>query len=93
MKKIFFVTFIICAFTVLKAFTSNNAYSTKIEISLTSDFCNGWEDGYCEGWRDLKGQNTICPITPICPLQELGQNSYRGGYNRGFKEGSRTAQK
>ena len=67
--------------------------SPKNEITLASDFCDGWEDGYCEGWKDVKAQHAICPITPICPIPEVGQDTYRGGYNRGFKAGSRAAQR
>ena len=63
----------------------------KKNISVKTKYCEGWEDGYCEGWKDVKGQYAICPITPICPIPEIGQDNYRGGYNRGFKAGSRAA--
>jgi hypothetical protein len=92
MKKVFFVVTIISAFTVLSAFTLTNANSIKIQVTLVNDFCKGWEDGYCEGWKDEKGQYAICPITPICPIPEIGQDTYKGGYNRGFKAGSKAAQ-
>lgn len=93
-KKVFFIVTILSGFTVLTAFTTSNLKnSTKTEISIKSDFCDGWEDGYCEGWKDVKGQYAICPITPICPIPEIGQDTYKGGYNRGFKAGSRAAQK
>ena len=93
MKKVFFITLIISAFTVLTAFTASKESSRKIEISLASDYCDGWEDGYCEGWKDIKGSLALCPLTPLCPLPELGKNGYRDGYNRGFKAGSRAAEK
>lgn len=93
MKKVFLVATIISSFAVLTAFKTSKNNSLKTEISLANDFCNGWEDGYCEGWKDVKGQYSICPITPICPIPEIGQDTYRGGYNRGFKAGSRAAQK
>jgi len=100
MKKVIFIATIISAFAVITAFTTSNTASTtsntastKTNIALASDFCDGWEDGFCEGWRDVRGQLTLCPITPICPLPEIGQDSYRGGYNRGFKAGSRYAQR
>jgi hypothetical protein len=93
MKKAFFIATIISAFAVLTAFTTSNTNSTKTEITLANDFCEGWEDGYCEGWKDVKGQYAICPITPICPIPEIGQDTYKGGYNRGFKAGSKAAQK
>ncbi len=94
MKKVFFILAIASGFAGLTAFTTNNLGNpAKTEIVGTSDFCKGWEDGYCEGWKDVKGQYAICPITPICPIPEIGQDSYRGGYNRGFKAGSRAAHK
>ena len=93
MKKVFFIATIISAFAVLTAFTTSNTNPTKTEVTLASDFCEGWEDGYCEGWKDVKGQMALCPLTPLCPLPELGQDTYRGGYNRGFKAGSRAAQR
>jgi hypothetical protein len=94
MKKVFFIVTILSGFTALTAFTTINLNnSTKVEISSTSDFCDGWEDGYCEGWKDVKGRNAICPIAPICPIPKIGEDSFKGGYNRGFKAGSRAAQK
>ncbi|SRX54315.1 hypothetical protein AEQU1_01324 [Aequorivita sp. CIP111184] len=86
------ITTLIAGFAVLSAFNStNNTELTKIETLSVGDFCDGWEDGYCEGWKDVKGSLSLCPLTPLCPLPELGQDSYRGGYNRGFKAGMRAA--
>lgn len=93
MKKVFFIATFISAFAVLTAFTTSDNNSTKTEITLASDYCDGWKDGYCEGWKDVKGQYAICPITPICPIPEIGKDRYKDGYNRGFKAGSRAAQK
>ena len=55
-------------------------------------YCDGWEDGYCEGWRDEKGQFALCPVTPVCPVPLVGTDTYKGGYNRGFKAGLKAAQ-
>jgi hypothetical protein len=93
MKKVFFIATIISTFAVLTAFMTSNTNSSKTEITHESDYCDGWEDGYCEGWKDVKGQYAICPITPICPIPEIGKERYKDGYNRGFKAGSRAAQK
>lgn len=73
---------------------SNNHYETKVTkvLSLQTDYEEGWEDGHCEGWKDVKGQYAICPITPICPIPKIDCNEgYRCGYNRGFKAGMRAA--
>jgi len=66
---------------------------TSFTYVTPEDYREGWEDGYCEGWRDVKGINEICPLTPICPIPELNRDTYRDGYNRGFKRGYRDAQR
>lgn len=53
-----------------------------------ASFCDGYEDGYKEGYCDGKIA-CVKPITPICPVQNVGESTYRDGYNRGFKEGLR----
>jgi hypothetical protein len=93
MKKVLFIATIFSVFVVLTAFTTSKNYLPKTETAIASDYCDGWEDGYCEGWKDVKGPYAICPITPICPIPEFGKDRYRDGYNRGFKAGSRAAQK
>ena len=76
--------------TTVKAINGTN-FNT--EITIQSDYCEGWEDGYCEGWKDIKGEYAICPITPLCPLPKLNCNAgYKCGYNRGFKAGMAAAE-
>lgn len=77
----------------LNVVTSPSAVAnTEVNVpTITSDFNEGWKDGYCEGWRDVKGQYTICPIAPISPIPPIGHDSYKGGYNLGFKAGSKAA--
>lgn len=59
-----------------------------IDKSNQTDYNEGWEDGFCEGWKDEKGQFAICPITPIAPIPKLKcMEGYKCGYNRGFKYG------
>jgi hypothetical protein len=58
-----------------------------------SDYCGGWENGYCEGWKDVKGQLSVCPVTPICPIPKVDCDTYKCGYNRGFKAGASAAYK
>lgn len=53
-----------------------------------SEFCEGYADGYKEGW--CYGEySCLAPLTPLCPLPGLGEDHYRGGYNRGFIDGQR----
>ena len=67
------------------AFTS---FGYTIEKSNQTDYDEGWEDGFCEGWKDEKGQYAICPIAPIAPIPKLNcMEGYKCGYNRGFKYG------
>ena len=91
MKKLLFIATLISGLTIATVLQPNETITTVEAIA--DDFCDGWEDGYCEGWKDVKGVYAICPITPICPIAEVGKDRYRDGYNRGFKAGSRAAQK
>ncbi len=54
-------------------------------------YCDGWSDGYPEGWKDVKGKYAIAPVTPICPIPEVDKTTYTDGYNRGFKQGIKDA--
>lgn len=78
----------------LASFTINNNEPTIENVNSFSDYCDGWESGHCEGWRDVKGQYAICPITPICPIAKIEcGKGYKCGYNRGFKAGMKAARK
>jgi hypothetical protein len=60
----------------------------RVEMELSSKYEQGWADGFCEGWRDVKGQLALCPLVPLCPLPKMEcSEGYRCGYNRGFKYG------
>lgn len=91
MKKLVLVLLVLGCFTVLMSFTDIMGSKSKTEKTILSDYCDGWEDGYCEGWKDVKGSLTVCPVTPVCPVAEVGKDGYRGGYNRGFKAGMTAA--
>jgi len=81
MKKVIFIITLMFCLTSFKPFVAHH------EVAASS-FCEGFADGYCEGYKDVKGIYAICPITPICPIPEIGKGSYKGGYNTGFKQGS-----
>lgn len=51
-----------------------------------SGFCEGYKAGYKAGhcYREFA---CIAPIPPICPIPEIGENTYQDGYNRGFLAG------
>lgn len=54
-------------------------------------FDKGWKEGYCEGWKDKKGQMSVCPIAPIAPIPDIDCTTYKCGYNKGFKAGKNAA--
>jgi flagellar biosynthesis/type III secretory pathway protein FliH len=98
MKRVFFVATIISAFAVFSSFTA-----TKIEkvdlfenpFQKQTNYQKGWEEGYCEGWKDVKGKNAYCNHAPYPnnPQYPKSSDSFRDGYNDGFKRGTSDAQK
>ena len=74
--KYFLLAIIITLF--ISAWTSEGRYDS---------FCEGWKDGYKEGWCYELPHNCITPIVPLCPLPELYRDTYIDGYNRGFLKG------
>ena len=92
--KNFIRIFVLIGFSVIStAFTLNNL-DRPIENTISqSEYCEGWEEGYCEGYKDIKGEFSICPITPLCPMPELFKDSWKDGYYRSFLEGGKKAMK
>lgn len=56
-----------------------------------SDFCDGWSDGYCEGYKSVEGQYATCPTAPACPTATIGKSTFKGGYNLGYEKGKKDA--
>lgn len=49
-------------------------------------YCEGWENGYKEGYcYGIIG--CVSPVAPVCPVPNIGENSYKDGYNRGLLKG------
>jgi hypothetical protein len=86
MKKLVLVSFVFLVSICFFGFVPK-----KNKIVNQSEFCKGFEDGFCEGYKDIKGAYANCPVTPICPIPEVGKDNYKGGYNTGFKTGMRKA--
>lgn len=78
------VTFLLVVIFILS--TSMSFIANK-----SDDFCDGWEEGYDEGWRDVKGEYTVSPVAPVCPVPDINESTFRDGYNRGFKRGRKDA--
>lgn len=49
-------------------------------------FCDGWKDGYEEGYCDEKNP-CVSAVAPACPVPGAGEDTYKGGFKRGFKKG------
>jgi hypothetical protein len=65
--------------------------SAPVQTAAVSEFSDGWQAGWAEGWKYVKGQYSIPPIAPIAPIPQAGRNGYRDGYNRGFVAGQAKA--
>lgn len=95
MKKIVLVAVMVIGTTFLMSFTNSSNLNELKEVVIQSKFDEGFKDGHCEGWKDVKGEYSICPIAPIPPIPKIGQSSdsYKDGYNTGFKAGMKAANK
>ncbi len=76
------------------------SYNTAIqgvtkEFKIETEYQEGWADGHCEGWKDVKGKYSYCPYPPYAPFPTYPKSSrsYTDGYNDGFKRGTADAQK
>lgn len=58
---------------------------TLISYSQTQ-FCNGWKEGYKQGYC-YGNYGCVTPVTPPCPIPNIGNDNYQGGYNQGFVSG------
>jgi hypothetical protein len=55
-------------------------------FAFNDAFCEGWATGYKAGWC-YRQNFCLAPLVPLCPLPNLGEDNYMGGYNRGFLVG------
>lgn len=62
---------------------------TTVEPTNVGGFCEGWDDGYKDGWCYNEPPNMcLDPIVPLCPLRTLNDaDTYKRGYQRGFIQG------
>ena len=92
-KEVKKLILVMITFSLSNSFAAiNKIEKIKLKTEVITDYCDGWDEGYCEGWKDVKGQYAICPIIPICPIAKTEcSEGYKCGYNRGFKEGMKAA--
>lgn len=69
--------FVILIITLL-ALTSSN---------YNDSYCEGFNNGFKNGYCHNKSYNCLEPLTPLCPLPRIGEDTYTHGYNRGFLVG------
>ena len=97
MKKNVFKLVLISCVLVLGAFKSIPATIIVVNKNTicTTNYEEGYKDGFCEGWRDEKGKNSLCPYPPLAPYPAYPKStdSYKDGYNDGFKKGISDARK
>lgn len=59
-------------------------------FNVSSDYCDGFSDGYKEGYCY---EQVSCPSPPVPPCPYMRHNekdTYKDGYNRGFTQGVKT---
>ena len=66
MKKII----LIIAVVMLWSFTT---------LNTNDPYCVGWEKGYCEGWKYIEGEFSVCPVAPVCLYLELTNTNLKMG--------------
>ena len=55
-------------------------------LSSNTDFCTGFQDGYSAGYC-YEEDFCIPPTPPICPVPDVGKDTYEYGFEIGFVEG------
>ncbi|WBV51187.1 hypothetical protein [Chryseobacterium gambrini] len=70
-----------------KILTTITLFVLKLSFAQ-SNFSKGYNSGYSSGYCQDK-PNCISPISPIPPIPTIDESpdSYKDGYNRGFKDG------
>ena len=94
MKNLIKIFAVIGILKISASFTGLNFLDRPIQkTSSQSEYCEGWEEGYCEDYKDIKGEFSIYPITPLCPMPEIFKDSWKDGYHRPFLAGRKKAMK
>lgn len=94
-KTIFFLLLASCLMGGTAINFATGKTNTKHEKPFEKQpYYEGWDDGYCEGWKDVKGKMAYCPYPPYPPYPQYPKSveSYRDGYNDGFKRGMKDAE-
>ena len=96
MRNILFYTLTLVFLTSFELESSNMDFQgVTNDFKRGTEYQEGWSDGHCEGWKDVKGKYAYCPYPPYAPYPTYPKtsSSYTDGYNDGFKRGTVDAQK
>lgn len=88
MKKLNIILLVL--FLSFSSFSDIKYSPTGVEKMYT-EYCDGYANGYVAGFLYIKGDWHPAPLLPPCPMQRIGETTYKHGYNRGFMDGSRAA--
>lgn len=64
----------------------------SVQGQMSDDYVEGYEDSHCEGYRSIEGEFSVCPYAPFPSYPDANEDTYKGGYRKGFREGRRTAE-
>ncbi|MGA2445796.1 MAG: hypothetical protein ABSG50_10265 [Opitutaceae bacterium] len=67
--------------------------TTQICRADMQSYVAGWNDGWAEGWKYVKGKYSYPPYPPYPAYPQAGRDTYQDGYNDGFMAGQREAKK
>lgn len=87
-KLIWIAITVFIAILTTSVFLSNaNAqkYFNEVE-AVKTEYCKGYIKGYKKGYC-YRIINCIEPVDPICPIPEVGFETYNDGHNDGFSDG------
>jgi hypothetical protein len=87
MKNLLITTAIMAIFLSIPS-TAYNVYLAFGEKTYCDGFKKGYVAGYC-----FEDPFCIKPIVPICPIPVVNFNTYKDGYQRGFKAGIKDREK
>ena len=58
-----------------------------IDLAPGQGFDQGYEIGFEQGWKHVRGSYSVAPIAPIAPIPKIGFDDFFGGYDEGFLAG------
>lgn len=94
MKKLVLAVLIAVGVTFIVTYTYNQSQQeTNTESKIALNYTTGWKDGFCEGWKFIKGSLDDCPAVPQAKRCEDCPNTYKSGFSTAFEAGIQAAKK